>query len=282
MYVIQLLYSKALSALEHALILTFGSPVESCQLLLSYCYVIEQQNPDTMTDMKITPDGKFLYFLLALDALLTSFRNFMCPVISVDRTHLKGRHGGTMFVAASKDGNEQFLAITLAKFIQNMWQKWFYDHYRAAESMRSQLTDVAQASFLMTAHAVDWNIFSVKCKGAAQDNRWVLSIRGSFNLNVDAAFDVASGKFGLGLVVRDSQGCLCFAAATVSCFGHVSIEVTKAMAISEGIKLAVSRDLIPLSIESDALNVVQLCNNSFTSSWLLKVPVDDLSVVLSP
>ncbi|KAL5767805.1 hypothetical protein ACOSQ2_014588 [Xanthoceras sorbifolium] len=37
------------------------------------------------------------------------------------------------------------------------------------------------------------------------------------------------------------------------------------MAISEGIMLAISRDLIPLSIKSDALNVVQLCNNSVTS-----------------
>ncbi|KAL5819354.1 hypothetical protein ACOSQ4_023196 [Xanthoceras sorbifolium] len=70
--------------------------------------------------------------------------------------------------------------------------------------------------------------------------------------------------FGLGMVVHDSQGCLCFAVA-MNCSGSVIVEVAEALAISDGIKLAVSRDLIPLSTELDALNVVQLCNNSFSS-----------------
>ncbi|KAL5830496.1 hypothetical protein ACOSQ3_019964 [Xanthoceras sorbifolium] len=62
--------------------------------------------------------------------------------------------------------------------------------------------------------------------GAAQDNRWVPPVCGSFKLNVDAAFDEACGKFGLGMAVHDSLGCLCFAAA-VSCSGHVSVELQK-------------------------------------------------------
>ncbi|KAL5807952.1 hypothetical protein ACOSQ3_028643 [Xanthoceras sorbifolium] len=116
--------------------------------------------------------------------------------------------------------------------------------------------------------------------GTTQDNRWVPPICGSFKLNVDAAFDVACGKFGLGLVVCDSHGCLCFAASVI-CSCHVSVEVAKAMAISEGIKLAVSRDLIPLSIESDSLNVVQLCNNSFASKLKVGSLVEEIRMICS-
>ncbi|KAK3189519.1 hypothetical protein Dsin_029080 [Dipteronia sinensis] len=35
----------------------------------------------------------------------------MRPVIAVDSTHLKGRFGGTMFVATAQDGNEQVYPI---------------------------------------------------------------------------------------------------------------------------------------------------------------------------
>ena len=35
----------------------------------------------------------------------------MHPVIVVDDTHLKGRFGGTMFVATAQDGNEQVYPI---------------------------------------------------------------------------------------------------------------------------------------------------------------------------
>ncbi|KAL5763400.1 hypothetical protein ACOSP7_019664 [Xanthoceras sorbifolium] len=68
--------------------------------------------------------------------------------------------------------------------------------------------------------------FVVVACPAAQDNRWVPPVCGSFKLNVDAAFDEACGKFGLGMAVHDSLGCLCFAAA-VSCSGHVSVELQK-------------------------------------------------------
>ncbi|KAL5828131.1 hypothetical protein ACOSQ4_019928 [Xanthoceras sorbifolium] len=68
--------------------------------------------------------------------------------------------------------------------------------------------------------------FVVVACPAAQDNRWVPPVCGSFKLNVDAAFGEACGKFRLGMVVHDSLGCLCFAAA-VSCSGHISVELQK-------------------------------------------------------
>ncbi|KAH7576414.1 hypothetical protein JRO89_XS01G0057700 [Xanthoceras sorbifolium] len=87
-------YDEVHSALEYALTLTYGSLTESYQLLSSYYYVIEQQNPGTVIDMKIAPDGKFVYFFMALGASLRGFINFMRPVNSVDGTYLKDKHKG--------------------------------------------------------------------------------------------------------------------------------------------------------------------------------------------
>ncbi|KAL5831360.1 hypothetical protein ACOSQ4_016714 [Xanthoceras sorbifolium] len=93
---------------------------------------------------------------------------------------------------------------------------------------------------------------------------WVPPSGASYKLNVDAALDVASGRFGIGVIVRNSAGDPCLAAA-IQCSGSVGVEITEAKALEEGIKLAVIHDLLPLVIESDASNVVSLCNNLFSS-----------------
>ncbi|KAK2662501.1 hypothetical protein Ddye_001075 [Dipteronia dyeriana] len=67
----------------------------------------------------------------------------------------------------------QLPMLTLAEFIRNMLQRWFHDRYRAAQTMRHQLTDTAYLVLLkrvekcgfMTVNPVDWNIFSVKQSG---------------------------------------------------------------------------------------------------------------------
>ncbi|KAK2648697.1 hypothetical protein Ddye_016186 [Dipteronia dyeriana] len=48
---------------------------------------------------------------MLLGASLKEFRRCIRPVIAVDGTHLKGRFGGTMFVATAQDGNEQVYPI---------------------------------------------------------------------------------------------------------------------------------------------------------------------------
>ncbi|KAK3229113.1 hypothetical protein Dsin_000994 [Dipteronia sinensis] len=89
MYGIQIMYSKAHQALHCALPLTYGTHEgtyeETFQLLPSFGYVMEQQNPGTITDLQCAED--------------------------VDGTHLKGRFGGTMFVATTQHGNEHVYPI---------------------------------------------------------------------------------------------------------------------------------------------------------------------------
>ncbi|KAK3229253.1 hypothetical protein Dsin_001134 [Dipteronia sinensis] len=60
MYGIQIMYSNAHQALHYALSLTYGTHEETFQLLLSFGYVLEQQNPGTITDLQCADDNKFL------------------------------------------------------------------------------------------------------------------------------------------------------------------------------------------------------------------------------
>ncbi|KAK2656096.1 hypothetical protein Ddye_009148 [Dipteronia dyeriana] len=112
MYGIKIIYSKAHQALNYALSLTYGTHEESFQLLSSFGYVLEQQNPGKITDLQCDENGKFLYFFMSLGASLRGFQRCIRPVIVVDGTHLNGRFGGTMFVATAQDGNEQIYPIS--------------------------------------------------------------------------------------------------------------------------------------------------------------------------
>ncbi|KAK3190380.1 hypothetical protein Dsin_029941 [Dipteronia sinensis] len=74
MYGIQIIYSKTHQALHYALSLTYGTHEETFQLLPSFGYVLEQQNPGIITDLQCAVDDKFLYFFILLEASLRGFR----------------------------------------------------------------------------------------------------------------------------------------------------------------------------------------------------------------
>ncbi|KAK2651343.1 hypothetical protein Ddye_011199 [Dipteronia dyeriana] len=101
------MYSKAHQALDFKLSLTYRTHEETFQPLSSFGYVLEQKNPGTFTDLQYDEDGKFLYFFMSIGASLRGFQTCMRSVIAIDGTHLKGRFGGTMFVATTQDVNEQ-------------------------------------------------------------------------------------------------------------------------------------------------------------------------------
>ena len=127
MYGIQLLYSKAHTALQYALQLTYGTHEESFQLLPSFAYVLEELNNGTITDIQCTDENQFLYFFMSLGASIRGFRRCIRLVIAVDGTHLKGRYLGTMFVAIAQDGNEQAYPIAFGygdSENNNSWE-WF-------------------------------------------------------------------------------------------------------------------------------------------------------------
>ncbi|KAI9178573.1 hypothetical protein LWI28_028048 [Acer negundo] len=148
-YGIQIMYSKAHYALQYALSLSYGTHEETFQLLPSFAYILEQQNPGTITDLQCADDGKFLYFFMSLWSSIRGFRRCMRPVIAVDGTHLKGRFGGTMFVATAQDGNEQVYPIAFGygdSENNNSWE-WFL------ECLRGALGHIDDLVFISDRHA---------------------------------------------------------------------------------------------------------------------------------
>ncbi|KAH7568180.1 hypothetical protein JRO89_XS07G0253400 [Xanthoceras sorbifolium] len=108
MYGIQLLYGKAHSALEHVLTLTYRHA----------------------SKVELHPYGLKL-FIVYVRGTYQRMSTF----------HQKDVDDIFDLVAPAYTILDYLPAITLAEFIRNMLQKWFYDHHRAVESMQSQLTD---------------------------------------------------------------------------------------------------------------------------------------------
>ncbi|KAI9197004.1 hypothetical protein LWI28_028944 [Acer negundo] len=71
---------------------------------------------------------------MSLGSSIRGFWRCMHHVIAVDGTHLKGRFGGTMFVATAQDGNEQVYPIVFGydDLENNLSWEWFLECLRGA------------------------------------------------------------------------------------------------------------------------------------------------------
>ncbi|TXG67779.1 hypothetical protein EZV62_009054 [Acer yangbiense] len=103
---------------------------------------------------------------------------------------------------------------------------------------------------------------------------------GTIKINVDAALDVGRNRFSAGIVIRDSSGRILKAAALVF-KGRTSVDIAEAKAIYEGILLATTSGLQSLSIESDSLNVVRLCNGEISTRNDVFNVICDIQFLLS-
>ncbi|KAL6578553.1 hypothetical protein OROMI_008769 [Orobanche minor] len=124
-------YSTALSARNQALTMTYGDSSESFRKLPSYFYMLEQSNPGSVVDLQTDEAGAFEYCFMSLAASIRGFKACR-PVIVVDGTHLKGKYNGIMFVAATKDANEQIFPLAFgfgAKECDESWI-WFLEQCR--------------------------------------------------------------------------------------------------------------------------------------------------------
>ncbi|XP_017973139.1 PREDICTED: uncharacterized protein LOC108661376 [Theobroma cacao] len=100
------LYGKAWQAKEYVERLVFGPSEESFQLLPSYFYMLEQENPSIVTAVATDEEERFKYYFWSYGAYIQGFRDVMRLIVAIDATHLKGRFKGVLFVVVCKDANE--------------------------------------------------------------------------------------------------------------------------------------------------------------------------------
>ncbi|KAK2658022.1 hypothetical protein Ddye_011074 [Dipteronia dyeriana] len=96
--------------------------------------MLEQTNPETITNLHTDLANRFMYMFFCLKACTDRFLSSIRPVIATDTTFLKGPHAGVLFVAVCMDGNDQIfpLAFGVGDSETNEAWEWFLTRlYRA-------------------------------------------------------------------------------------------------------------------------------------------------------
>ena len=93
------------------------------------------------------------------------------------------------------------------------------------------------------------------------DVGWVAPPPEYYKINVDGATAGERGMSCVGVVIRDSRG-LVIAAGSKVLNGAFATDVTEALAVEEGIRLAKELELLQVIIESDSVVVVEAISTS--------------------
>ncbi|XP_019242649.1 PREDICTED: uncharacterized protein LOC109222791, partial [Nicotiana attenuata] len=122
-------YHKAWRAIQKAVACIRGTPEENYQILPSYLHMMVAKNP-----------GTFAYMFFAPAASVAGW-SYCRPVIVVDATFLKSKYRGVLFVAVSKDANNQIfpLCFGVAESENNEAYIWFFGEMRKAIQVRREL-----------------------------------------------------------------------------------------------------------------------------------------------
>ncbi|XP_013633215.1 PREDICTED: uncharacterized protein LOC106338890 [Brassica oleracea var. oleracea] len=104
-----------------------GSAEDGYERLPSYLEQIKAANPGSITAIELDSLNRFKYLFLAFGASIRGFK-YQRRVIVVDGTHLSGKYGGTMLVAAAQDGNFQIypLAFGIVDGENDESWEWFF------------------------------------------------------------------------------------------------------------------------------------------------------------
>ncbi|XP_070013331.1 uncharacterized protein [Nicotiana sylvestris] len=133
-------YHKAWRAIQKTIACIRGSPEENYQILPSYLHMMVCNNPGTYTSIKRDAQNRFAYMFFAPAASLVGW-SYCRPVIAVDATFLKSKYHGVLFVAVSKDANNQIfpLCFGAAESENNEAYIWFFREMRKAIQVRHEL-----------------------------------------------------------------------------------------------------------------------------------------------
>ncbi|XP_019240999.1 PREDICTED: uncharacterized protein LOC109220988 [Nicotiana attenuata] len=122
-------YHKVWRAIQKVVACIRVTPEENYQILPSYQHMMVDKNP-----------GTFAYMFFALAASVAGW-SYCRPVIAVDATFLKSKYRGVLFVAVSKDANNQIfpLCFGVAESENNEAYIWFFAEMRKVIQVRREL-----------------------------------------------------------------------------------------------------------------------------------------------
>ncbi|KAL5537704.1 hypothetical protein UlMin_045636 [Ulmus minor] len=137
-------YQKAWRAMQNARDEVLGPASDSYGLLPSYCHVLKKNNPGSVTKIMKDSQNRFKFLFVAYGVSIEGWKHCR-PVIVVDGTFLKAKHGGILFVACAKDGNNGIfpLAFGVGESENNEAWEWFFTSLKEAIGGREELCIVS-------------------------------------------------------------------------------------------------------------------------------------------
>ncbi|KAL5758955.1 hypothetical protein ACOSP7_021566 [Xanthoceras sorbifolium] len=115
---------------------------------------------------------------------------------------------------------------------------------------------------------------------------WNAPQQGGFKMNTDASFNHSSNRAGFGVIIRDNDGQVLLAGASL--LSKVfSLHTAEDMAVHQGLILARDFGLLTLEIESDAKEIIKSINfricmlSDVDSIWLEEFPPCVAKLVLN-
>ncbi|XP_057770877.1 uncharacterized protein LOC130990672 [Salvia miltiorrhiza] len=101
----------------------------------------------SLTDLEIDASGRFKHLFVALGSCRLAYTMYLRPVIVVDGTHFKGRNKGILFVAVTKDGNEQVFPLAFGVGPIENDESWtrFLSPLKSAYGENSEMLIVSDA-----------------------------------------------------------------------------------------------------------------------------------------
>ncbi|CAA7052193.1 unnamed protein product [Microthlaspi erraticum] len=132
MFGLKLSYTSSYRALKAAQEYVRGTAEEGYANLASYLQRIKEANPGTITDLVRDGMDRFMYCFVSFRASIVGFQ-YVRRVIVVDGTHLTGKYGGVLLVAAGQDGNFQVfpLAVAVVDAENNESWGWFFNKLKS-------------------------------------------------------------------------------------------------------------------------------------------------------
>ncbi|KAL0691609.1 hypothetical protein Bca4012_091288 [Brassica carinata] len=133
-------YTTSYRALLYAQTLVRGSAEDGYSRLPSYLEQISLANPDSITAIELDSINRFKYLFLSFGASIKGFK-YQRRVIVVDGTHLSGKYGGVMLVAAAQDGNFQIFPLAFGIVDAEDEPSWEWFFTKLASCVSGELED---------------------------------------------------------------------------------------------------------------------------------------------
>ncbi|XP_022891791.1 uncharacterized protein LOC111406634 [Olea europaea var. sylvestris] len=109
-YRVYLNYSKAWRSREQTLKMITGDPTDSFGNIPRFFYMLQQNNPETVTNLEVDSHNHFKYCFMVLGALIRDWKHCR-PVIVVDGRYLNDHYGGTLFIVCTQDTSNSVFVI---------------------------------------------------------------------------------------------------------------------------------------------------------------------------